>query len=93
MNRQETIQVVNQFVDEYEKWAELQNSNDATMSFFKSTFINNMGSNVYGEFCKNTRDQVYWLNRCSKFFEEKFRTVMPESLSYKLFLINLAHYK
>jgi len=86
---QHTPKQILDFIRDYKEWAITQHSDDYWTEWMKEVHIGNIETNIYSQFIRNTNDQIYWLNRCSDSFQEKFKTTMPDDLKYKLFLINL----
>jgi hypothetical protein len=89
MTESDTIQIIKDFIKNYKEWAMTQHSDNSVREWMRVGWVNNIETNVYSQFTRNSKDQIYWLNRCSDSFQEKFKTTMPDELKYKLFLINL----
>lgn len=89
MTEEKTIQIIKDFIKDYEQWAMTQHSDNHWTEWMREGWVKNIEVNVYSQFTRNSQDQIYWLNRCSESFQEKFKTTMPDELKYKLFLINL----
>ena len=89
MNENETLQIIKDFVKDFEQWAMNQHSENLVRESMKYGWVHNMSNNIYSKFVRSTKDQIYWINICAKIFQEKFNTTMSDELKYKLFIINL----
>lgn len=79
--------IIAEILKEFSEWAVIQTSSRWHIEMFKDLFINDLHSNVNRE--NNIRDKIYWIDRCTSHFEEKFEVKMPVSIRNKIYRLKL----
>lgn len=76
---------IEEITKEFGDWAILQKNDIWYIEMFKTLYISDLSTNLTES--KTIRDKIYWIKRCTKSFEEKFKSKMPEELSKKIFVL------